>query len=164
MPALTDIRRRIRSVKSTQQITKAMKAVAGRLRLDLAQYREMAAFSMFASDLDKSTQALLARGQRVTEILKQDQYAPLPVDRQVIIIFAGTNGYLDDLPVEEARAFEQGLYRFIEQAHPGLGPKISERKELSDELRQQIHGVLREFKERFRAEHTAAAAAAAAAS
>ena len=88
---------------------KAMRAVAGRLRLDLAQYREMAAFAMFASDLDKSTQALLARGQRMTEILKQDQYQPLPVEKQVVIIFAATNGYLDALPVADCRRYEKEL-------------------------------------------------------
>src|SRR5512136_933769 len=92
---------------------KAMKAVAGRLRLDLAQYREMAAFAMFASDLDKSTQALLARGQRTTEILKQDQYQPLPVEKQVVIVFAATNGYLDALPVADCRRYEKELVAWL---------------------------------------------------
>lgn len=138
---------------------KAMKQVAGTLRLDLAQFRELAAFAQFGSDLDAATQSQLARGKRLTEILKQDQYAPLSVEKQVITIFAGTNGYLDDLPMEECRPFEQALYRFLDQAHPALGGKIRERKELTDELRQEVHAALREFKERFRAERSTAAAA-----
>ena len=88
-----------------------MKPVAGRLRLDLAQYRELAAFAMFASDLDKSTQALLARGQRMTEILKQDQYEPMPVEKQIVIIFAATNGFLDALPVPDVPALREGAPR-----------------------------------------------------
>ena len=138
---------------------KAMKQVAGTLRLKLAQYRELAAFAQFGSDLDQATQAQLGRGQRLTEILKQDQYAPLAVEKQILIIFAGTNGFLDDLGVEELRLFEQGLYRFLDQAHPALGKSIRERKDLTGELRQQVSAVLSEFKERFRAERADAAAA-----
>src|SRR6185369_6110426 len=93
---------------------KAMKAVAGRLRLDLAQFRELAAFAMFASDLDKATQSMLAKGQRMTEILKQDQYSPLTMEKQVAIIYAATNGYLDPYPVTEARRYEKELYTFLE--------------------------------------------------
>ncbi len=138
---------------------KAMKQVAGTLRLELAQYRELAAFAQFGSDLDQATQAQLARGRRLTEILKQAQYAPLSVEKQIIVIFAGTNGYLDDLAVEELRDFEQALYRFLDQAHPGLGQKVRQRKELVEDLRQETHSVLREFKERFRAERASRAAA-----
>ena len=93
---------------------KAMRQVAGTLRLDLAQYRELAAFSQFGSDLDKATQAQLARGQRLTEILKQGQYAPLPFSKQILIIFAGTQGLLDDMPVEQLRDFEKGLYDYVD--------------------------------------------------
>ncbi|HEX9202462.1 MAG TPA: F0F1 ATP synthase subunit alpha, partial [Vicinamibacteria bacterium] len=97
---------------------KAMKAVAGRLRLDLAQFRELAAFAQFGSDLDKATQAALGRGQRTTEILKQNQYEPLPVEKQIAIIFAATNGYLDEVPVPECRRYEKELYSFLEARHP----------------------------------------------
>ena len=95
-----------------------MRQVAGTLRLDLAQYRELAAFAQFGSDLDKATQAQLNRGARLVEILKQPQYEPLPVERQVAIIYAGTNGYLDDVAVADVRAFETELYQFIETRHP----------------------------------------------
>src|SRR5438045_5415102 len=97
-----------------------MRQVAGTLRLDLAQYRELAAFAQFGSDLDKSTQAKLTRGARLVEILKQPQYEPLPVERQVAIIFAGTNGYLDAIPISEVQAFASELYKFIETRHPGV--------------------------------------------
>ena len=97
--------------------TKAMKSIAGGLRLDLAQYRELAAFAQFGSDLDKSSQAQLNRGRHLVEILKQDQYQPLPLEKQIMIIWAGTKGYLDDIPVEICRKFEAELYRFTENAH-----------------------------------------------
>ena len=138
---------------------KAMKQIAGTLRLDLAQYRELAAFAQFGSDLDKATQALLSRGQRLTEILKQDQYSPLPVAKQVLLIYAGTNGYVDDLPVEDIKAFETGLYRFVDTSHPSLLQKLIQKKQLDDELRSEFNSVLRQFKERFMAERGAAAAA-----
>ena len=134
---------------------KAMKQVAGTLRLDLAQYRDLAAFSQFGSDLDKATQDQLNRGRRLTELLKQDQYQPLPVEKQVLIIFAGTNGYVDDLPLEECRAFESGLYEFVDTAHPGLLTKLSQKKALDDELRGEIRKALDEYKERFKAEREA---------
>src|SRR6202051_2491541 len=108
---------------------KAMRQVAGSLRLDLAQYRELAAFAQFGSDLDKSTQAQLTRGARLVEILKQPQYEPLQVERQVAIIFAGTNGYLDTIAVSELRAFETGLYRYIESRQPQLFQGIAEKKQ-----------------------------------
>ncbi len=137
---------------------KAMKQVAGTLRLELAQYRELAAFAQFGSDLDKATQAQLARGQRLVELLKQDQYAPLPVARQVLAIFAGTNGYLDDLPVEQCLPFEAALYEYLDNARPELLRKIREQKQLTDELRNETHQALREAKERFQAQRKAAAA------
>ncbi len=101
---------------------RAMRQVAGRLRLDMAQYRELAAFAQFGSDLDKASLDQLNRGRRLTEILKQAQSQPLPVEKQVLILFAGTNGYLDDLPVEQCRKFEEELYRFVDNAHPGDHP------------------------------------------
>src|SRR5690242_16322448 len=117
---------------------KAMRQVAGTLRLDLAQYRELAAFAQFGSDLDKSSQAQLNRGKRLVEILKQGQYQPLPVERQILIIYAGTNAFLDDLPVEQCRPFEESLYAFVESAHPGLLGEIREKKTLDDALRAKI--------------------------
>jgi F-type H+-transporting ATPase subunit alpha len=131
---------------------KAMKQIAGTLRLDLAQYRELAAFAQFGSELDKATQAQLNRGERLTEILKQDQYAPLPVEKQILVIFAGTNGYLDDLPVNQCRAFERALYEFLEGSHPALLKRIWEKKVLDDAIRGEIHKVLADFKGRFSAE------------
>src|SRR5205823_682835 len=113
---------------------KAMKQVAGTLRLDLAQYRELAAFAQFGSDLDKATQAQLARGQRLTEILKQPQYKPMPVEQQVLIIWAATSGYLDDVPVDQCRRFEADLLNFVENSHPGLLNALREKKALTDEI------------------------------
>jgi F-type H+-transporting ATPase subunit alpha len=118
----------------------------------LAQYRELAAFAQFGSELDKATQAQLNRGERLTEILKQDQYAPLPVEKQILVIFAGTNGYLDDLPVNQCRAFERALYEFLEGSYPALLKKIREKKVLDDAIRGEIHKVLADFKGRFSAE------------
>ena len=131
---------------------KAMRQIAGTLRLELAQYRELAAFAQFGSDLDKSSQAQLSRGERLVEILKQGQYSPLSVEKQVILIFAATNGYLDSLEVAECLPFEQSLYRFLDNNHPSLGQKILERKQLDDGLRDELKKVLSEFKERFLAE------------
>jgi F-type H+-transporting ATPase subunit alpha len=124
---------------------KAMKAVAGRLRLDLAQFRELAAFAQFGSDLDKATQAALARGQRTTEILKQNQYEPLPVEKQILIIFAATNGYLDEVPVPECRRYEKELYSFLEARHPSLLKAIVEKKDIKGELTDRIKTALVEF-------------------
>jgi F-type H+-transporting ATPase subunit alpha len=130
---------------------KAMKAVAGRLRLDLAQFRELAAFAMFASDLDKSTQAMLARGQRLTEILKQDQYQPLPVERQIVIIYAATNGLLDSLPVQECRRYERELYSFLDANQPELLREIAEKKDLKGELGEKLKAALTVFGSVFQA-------------
>jgi F-type H+/Na+-transporting ATPase subunit alpha len=139
---------------------KAMKQVAGSLRLDMAQYRDLAAFAQFGSDLDKTTQAQLNRGRRLTEVLKQDQYQPLPVEKQVAIIFAGTNGYLDDLAVDDCLPFERGLYDFMDSAYPGLGKKMLEKKQIDDALRAELRKVLDEFKAKFVAERKASTARA----
>jgi F-type H+-transporting ATPase subunit alpha len=140
---------------------KAMRQVAGTLRLDLAQYRELAAFSQFGSDLDKATQAQLARGQRLTEILKQGQYAPLPFSKQILIIYAGTQGLLDDMPVEQLREFEKGLYEFVDRNNTGVLQSIEEKKILDDELRNALTGVIKQYKEQFVSEHQAVAKASA---
>ncbi|MBK5255570.1 MAG: F0F1 ATP synthase subunit alpha [Vicinamibacteria bacterium] len=130
---------------------KAMKSVAGRLRLDLAQYRELAAFAMFASDLDKSTQATLARGQRMTEFLKQDQYSPLSMEKQVIGMYAGINGFLDAYAVGDVRRYERELHAHLDARHPGLLKEISEKKELTKELTEQVKAVLAQFADIFQA-------------
>src|SRR6187399_2881824 len=122
---------------------KAMRQVAGTLRLDLAQYRELAAFAQFGSDLDKSTQAQLTRGARLVEILKQGQYEPVAVERQVAIIFAGTNGYLDPIPVSDLRAFETGLHTFIETMAPGVLRGIAEKKQLDDEIKGAMNAAIK---------------------
>jgi F-type H+-transporting ATPase subunit alpha len=135
---------------------KAMRQVAGTLRLDLAQYRELAAFSQFGSDLDKATQAQLARGGRLTEILKQGQYAPLPFSKQILIIYAGTQGLLDDMEVSQLREFEKGLYAYVDSANPGVLRSIEEKKVLDDDIRAALTKVIKESKERFVSEHQAA--------
>jgi len=133
---------------------KAMKQVAGSLRLDLAQYRELAAFAQFGSDLDKASQAQLNRGRRLVEVLKQDQFLPLPVARQVAIIFAGTNGLLDDLDVEQCRPFEAALYRHLEDACPEILQKLAAQKEFDKkgELAGELKAAIAECKKRFLAE------------
>jgi F-type H+-transporting ATPase subunit alpha len=136
---------------------KAMRQVAGTLRLDLAQYRELAAFAQFGSDLDKSTQAQLNRGARLVEILKQPQYEPLPVERQVAIIFAGTNGYLDNIPVSEVRSFEAELFKFIETRYPQMFSGIAEKKQLDDQLKTALDGAVKEFARDFAARKAAVA-------
>jgi len=130
---------------------KAMKQVAGTLRLELAQFRELAAFAQFGSDLDKATQAQLARGELLTETLKQDQYHGLDVVKQVIIIFAGTKGLMDDLEVAEIHTFEAELFQFLDTAKSSLLQKIADEKQLSDELRGEIVSTLKEFKEKYAA-------------
>jgi F-type H+/Na+-transporting ATPase subunit alpha len=140
---------------------KAMRQVAGTLRLDLAQYRELAAFSQFGSDLDKATQAQLARGGRLTEILKQGQYQPLPFSKQILIIFAGTQGLLDDMPVEQLRDFEKGLNSYVEMSNPGILAGIEEKKVLDDDLKAAMTKAIKEYKERFASEHQAVAKASA---
>src|SRR5512138_2868140 len=128
---------------------RAMKQVAGKLRLDLAQYREMAAFAQFGSELDKATQAQLNRGRRMVEILKQGQYAPLPVERQILMIYAGTQGHLDDVAVESLQAFEETLYRFTELRYPAIFTELATKKEMSDDLRTRMETAIRECKAEF---------------
>ena len=136
---------------------RAMRQVAGTLRLDLAQYRELAAFAQFGSDLDKSTQAQLTRGARLVEILKQPQYEPLPVERQVAIIYAGTNGYLDNIQVGDLRAFEIELSQYIESRHPEIFRTIAEKKILDDALKGLLDTAVRTFAGDFAARKAAAA-------
>src|SRR6476619_5312589 len=134
---------------------RAMRQVAGSLRLDLAQYRELAAFAQFGSDLDKATQAQLNRGRRLVEILKQPQYQPLPVEKQVAIIYAATKGFLDNVAIENIRRYEEELYRFLETSQPGVLTGIAERKTLDDEIKGQLNGALEEFGKQFAAMDTA---------
>ena len=138
--------------------TKAMKSIAGSLRLDLAQYRALAAFAQFGSDLDKASLDQLNRGKHLVEILKQGQYQPLPLEKQILIIFAGTKGYLDDLPVESCRKFEEGLYDFVENSNRALLDAIRDKKALDDELRGKVVAAIEEFKSRFMAEQSAVTA------
>ncbi|HXB23033.1 MAG TPA: F0F1 ATP synthase subunit alpha [Candidatus Solibacter sp.] len=128
---------------------KAMRQVAGTLKLELAQYRELAAFAQFGSDLDKATQAQLNRGKRLVEILKQGQYQPLPFSRQILIIYAGTNGFLDDLPVEQLHDFEVELYKYVESMNAKLLDTIMTKKILDDALKADVEKTLKEFKQRF---------------
>jgi F-type H+-transporting ATPase subunit alpha len=128
--------------------TKAMRRVAGRLRLDLAQYRELAAFAQFGTaDLDKATRSQLERGQKVTEVLKQAQYSPMPLEKEIIILYAATSGYLDDIPTEKVASFEANLYRFMEMSHPEIGKAISEAKDLSAETEEALKSAVAEFKQ-----------------
>ena len=136
---------------------KAIKQVAGTLRLDLAQYRDLAAFAQFASDLDKATLAQLNRGQRLTEILKQPQYAPMAVEEQVLVIWAATNGFIDDIEIADVKSFEQGLLTYMRNAHSGILQTIREKKNLDDSLKTEMKQAVSEFKERFSADKAAAA-------
>jgi F-type H+/Na+-transporting ATPase subunit alpha len=129
---------------------KAMKQVAGTLRLDLAQYRELEAFAAFGSDLDKSTQRQLTRGARLVEILKQPQYNPLPLEKQVVILFAGTKGFLDKYPVEVLGKYEAGLYQFLEDRFPNVMKGIAEKREITEELDKQIRDALNAYDEEFK--------------
>jgi F-type H+-transporting ATPase subunit alpha len=135
-------------VGGAAQIT-AMRRIAGRLRLDLAQYREMAAFAQFGSELDAATQSQLTRGQRMVEILKQDQYKPLPVEKQVMIIYAGINGYLDDVPVEALRRFEEEFYPFIDSRYTSLPREIKEKRQLDADMEARLRKAIEEFKADF---------------
>jgi F-type H+/Na+-transporting ATPase subunit alpha len=132
---------------------KAMRQVAGTLKLDLAQYRELAAFSQFGSDLDKVTLKQLNRGKRLTELLKQPQFSPLPTEKQVVIIYAGNNGFLDDLEVEQIRAFEDGLYQYLDSSQSALLNDIITKKTLDDDLKKRIEDALNEYKKDFLADH-----------
>src|SRR5579883_627085 len=132
-------------VGSSAQI-KAMKKVAGRLKLDLAQFRELAASAQFGSDLDKATRDRINRGQHVTEILKQPQYEPMPVEQQVMIIYAATNGYLDDIPLEKVQEAEASFHLFMSSNHPEIGQAIAESKDLSDETERALKAAIEEWK------------------
>ena len=135
---------------------RGMKQVAGRLRLDLAQYREMAAFAQFGSELDASTQAQLARGERMVELLKQDQYEPLRVEQQIVSLFAGVNGLLDDVPVEMSRDFAKELLQYIDTRYPQLGSSIIEAREITAENQEALRQAIAEFKTNFTAKVGAA--------
>ncbi|MEZ0397085.1 MAG: F0F1 ATP synthase subunit alpha [Anaerolineales bacterium] len=126
--------------------TKAMKQVAGKLRLDMAAYRELAAFALMASDLDKSTQAQLTRGQRMQEILKQPQYEPMPLENQVMVLFAGTNGFADTVPIERMKKWEADLLRYLAASHPEIGKDIAEKKQITPETEQKLRQALEAFK------------------
>jgi len=130
--------------------TKAMKKVAGRLRLDLAQYRELAAFAQFGSDLDKATQDQLTRGERMVELLKQGQYQPLSVERQVAIIYAGTNGYLDDLPTTSIREFEEGFYAYLDKEFGDMMHDLRAKYELTDAVEGKLKKAIEQYKASFK--------------
>ena len=133
--------------------TTAIRRVAGRLRLDLAQYRELATFAQFGTaDLDRATRAQLERGQRSTEILKQLQYQPMSLDKEVVILFAANNGDLDDIPIDSCPAFEEGLLRYMDTAKPEIGRKIMESKELAEETEEALKAAVQEFKATFQAQ------------
>ena len=136
---------------------KAMKQVAGTLRLSMAQYRELAAFAQFGSDLDKATQAQLARGQRLVEILKQGQYEPIPVERQVVIIYAGTNGFLDDVPVKDVRDFEAALNRYLDVHHKDILRDLATKQAFDDDIKSRLAKAFEGFKAEFAASRLAAA-------
>jgi F-type H+-transporting ATPase subunit alpha len=129
--------------------TKAMKKVAGPLKLDLAQYRELAAFAQFASDLDKATRDQLTRGEKISEVIKQPQYEPLPVEKQVAILYVATQGMLDDVPTPRVREFEQGFYRHLESEKPDILNELGEKKELTDELANGLKEAATAFKQQF---------------
>jgi F-type H+-transporting ATPase subunit alpha len=137
---------------------KAMRQVAGSLRLDLAQYRELAAFAQFGSDLDKATINQLNRGRRLVEILKQPQYQPLPVEKQVIIIYAANNGYLDSVEIENVRAYETELFQFLDTRKPQLLSSFAEKKQIDDAIKNDLNQALKEFGESFAAARKTAAA------
>jgi F-type H+-transporting ATPase subunit alpha len=130
---------------------KAMRKVAGRLRLDLAQYRELAAFTQFGTELDEATKAYLTRGERTVEMLKQGQYAPIAVEKQVMIIYVANNGYLDDLPLESVRKFEEEFYPYMEKEFPDVGHSIATTKELDEHTEKKLNQAIVKFKEQFKA-------------
>jgi F-type H+-transporting ATPase subunit alpha len=138
---------------------RAMRQVAGSLRLDLAQYRELAAFAQFGSDLDKATQAQLNRGRRLVEILKQPQYQPLAVEKQVVIVYAATKGFLDSVAIEDVRRYEEDVYRYLESRHPDLLKGIAEKRILDDDIKAALEGALNGFAQHFGAVRPAGAAA-----
>jgi F-type H+-transporting ATPase subunit alpha len=128
---------------------KGMRKVAGTLRLDLAQFREMAAFAQFASDLDAATRAQLDRGARLVELLKQGQYVPQPVERQIVIIYAGTNGFIDSIPVDSIPQYEKDLFAHIDEKHPSLFSDLADKKEITAEIKTKLDTVLQAFSKNF---------------
>ena len=125
---------------------KGMRQVAGRLRLDLAQFRELAAFAQFSSELDSHSQAQLARGARLTELLKQDQYKPQPVEVQIVVVFAGVNGFLDDVPIDAIRKWETDYIAFLGEKHKDLLADIKEKKQIDDSAKSRLEAAIKEFK------------------
>jgi F-type H+/Na+-transporting ATPase subunit alpha len=130
--------------------TKAMKKVAGKLRLDLAQYRELAAFAQFGSELDEATRAQLLRGERTVEVLKQDQYIPMSLEHQVMIIYAVTHGYMDDMKIEEVKKFEEGFHKFMDEKYPDVGHTIAQTKDLNESTEAKLNQAIKEYKEKFK--------------
>ena len=151
MPSLKALRKRIATVRSTQKITKAMKKVAGPLRIELAQFREMAAFAQFSSDLDATTKRQLDRGERLVEVMKQGQFMPLPVEKQIVIIYAATNGHLDALPVTAVQRYEKELYAFLEAKHAAVLPAVRDKKELTNDVKGKLDAALADFGKLFKA-------------
>ena len=145
MPSLDDLRKRISSVKSTQKITKAMKMVAA---AKLRKAQEMAAFAQFGSDLDASTQKLLNRGSKLTELLKQDQYSPMPVAQQVIAVFSGVKGFLDDVELSDIKDMEKQIYEQIKLSNPEIIDSINSTGKLEEESEKQLTKIITEFKKK----------------
>ena len=136
---------------------KAVKQVGSTLKLDLAQYRELAAFAQFGSDLDPLTQKQLSRGQRLTELLKQPQFQPLTWQQQAIVLFAGTQGYLDDVQIKDIRAFEVGLYKYFESSQKALVEDLTQKKQLDDDIKNRLHAAMKEYSANFKQELAAVA-------
>ena len=150
MASLDDLKKRIASVKSTQKITKAMKKVSGSMKLELAQYREMAAFAQFGSDLDASTQQLLNRGSKLTELLKQKQFSPMTVAEQVISVFCGVKGYLDDIELKDVARFESKIIERCKSEKPEIIEAIQSAGKLEDDKEKLLVEVITKLKETFK--------------
>jgi F-type H+-transporting ATPase subunit alpha len=131
---------------------KAMRQVAGKLKLDLTQYRELQTFAQFGTELDKTSQAQLDRGERLTELLKQDQFSPFPVEKQVLIIYAGNRGFLDEFRLDRVKAYEKKLFAFVEASHPDILVRIAEKKQIDSSLDEDIGAALAEFNAEFKKE------------
>ena len=150
MASLDDLKKRIASVKSTQKITKAMKKVSGSMKLELAQYREMAAFAQFGSDLDASTQQLLNRGSKLTELLKQKQYSPLTVAEQVVSVFCGVKGYLDDIELKDVAEFESKIIEICKSEKPEIIEVIQSSGKLDDDKEKLLVELITKLKGTFK--------------
>ena len=149
MASLDDLKKRIKSVKSTQKITKAMKKVSGSMKLELAQYREMAAFAQFGSDLDASTQKLLNRGSKLTELLKQKQYSPMTVAEQVISVFCGVRGYLDDVELKDIGKFESKIIEKCKSEKPEILNSVSSSGKLEENVEKLLNETISELKKNY---------------